>query len=102
MYAVEVGDPGVRCLALGNVFFDRDEVRDGAGRIQDRGYGLIFGIQTPVFPAIDDLAVPRASGEDGLPQFLVERRGMFARLDQVPGVLADGFFSGVPGELGER
>ena len=94
--------PATTLPALGRVSLDRDEVRNGAGRIQDRGYRFILGIQTAVFPSIDYLALPLSSGEDGVPQIFVKRLGLFVRLDQIPVVLAKGFFDGVPGELDEH
>ena len=78
LHFLRLTELGLELQALGNVLLDRDEVRDATRRSGIVGSGTSLGIQTPVFPAIDDLAAPRSSGEDGLPQRSVKSRGLFA------------------------
>lgn len=69
-------DLGLELQALRDILLDRNEVRDDAGRIEDRRDGLAFGEQAAVLPAIDHLPAPRASADDRLPEFPEERRGV--------------------------
>ena len=88
-------------LALGDVLFDGDEVADLALRIPHRRDGLLLGVETAVFAAIDDFAAPDLPGQNRLPQVLIERLIVLIRLDQFPRILAHGFCGGVAGQVGK-
>ena len=69
--------------ALGDVFLDGDEVRDGARTCPATGViALVLGIQGAILAAVGDLGVPRPPGEDRLPQRLIECPIVLAGLEE--------------------
>jgi len=71
---------------LGDVVSERDEVRDLVQSIADWRDCLAFRTQSPVLSAIDDLATPRRTGADRIPEVSIERPFVFAGFQQARGV----------------
>ena len=71
----------LEAFALGDVLLDRDEVRDLALLVPNGRDRLLLGVEGAVLASVDDLAPPGLPGQDGLPQALVERRVVVARLE---------------------
>src|ERR1039457_5744323 len=87
--------------ARGDVPFDgnvADNLTEGVAHGSDLH---VLGVAGAVFAAIDQLAVPDLAGRDGLPEFLIERRGATARFEDTR-VLSDGFLAAVSRHPGER
>ena len=65
-------------FACADVLFDGDEVRDRAGRIQDRGDGLFFDIERTVFASVGQLSLPDLTGKNGAPERFIKGRILHA------------------------
>ena len=69
-------------LAIGHVVLARDEVREAAVRREHRRDRLLFGVERAILPAVHDLSLPDAAGEDRVPERGVERVIVHAGLEK--------------------
>ena len=78
----------------------RDETRDAIAGPAYRGHGQPFREMLAILAPVDDLALPEAVLQQGVPESLIELRAVQTRLQQ-SGRLTDDFFRAVAGNAGK-